>query len=76
MSALVGFIVGYVVGARNGGAGFDRVEHAAREIRESDEFRRFMVALRAHVRETAQLVGERLRSQIGPELTRGTEAPR
>ncbi len=76
MSALVGFVVGYVLGARNGGPGFERVEQAAREIRESDEFRRFLGALRSHVKETAQLVGERLRSQMDPQLTRGTEAPR
>ncbi len=74
MSALIGFLVGYVMGARNGGAGFDRVEQAAREIRDSEEFGRFMAALRSHAIDTARVLGEQVRSRAGIELSRGPEA--
>lgn len=60
MSALFGFVVGYVVGARAGSSGFDRVEHAVRELCDSEEFQRVVEALKAHAKETAQVMNRRL----------------
>lgn len=67
MSALFGFVVGYVVGARAGSPGFERVEQALRDIRESDEFRGFLQVLRIHAKETARILNDRLQSD-GPTL--------
>lgn len=61
MKLVVGFVVGYVVGARAGSQGFERVERAVRDVRESDEFQGFLTELQTHVRETARTVGELVR---------------
>lgn len=60
MKLLLGFAVGYVVGAKAGSAGFDRVEVAVRELRDSDEYHRVVDAVRAHVKETVQVLNRRL----------------
>lgn len=60
MKVLLGFVVGYVVGAKAGSAGFDRVEVAVRELRDSEEYERVIDALRAHARETVQVMNRRL----------------
>ena len=65
MSTVFGFVVGYVVGARAGNPGFERVERALRDLRNSEEFRGFLLALKVHARETAQLLSERLQGD-GP----------
>lgn len=67
MSALFGFVVGYVVGARAGSPGFERVEQALRDILSSDEFRGFLDVLRNHARETAQVLNDRLQGE-GPVI--------
>lgn len=60
MKLLLGFVVGYVVGAKAGSAGFDRVEGAVRELRDSEEYQRAVDALRAHARETVQTMSRRM----------------
>ncbi len=67
MSALFGFVVGYVVGARAGSEGFERLEQAFRDIRDSDEFRNFVSLLRSHLQGTVETVNDRLK-QDGPVL--------
>ena len=62
MSAFFGFVVGYIVGARAGNDGFDRLERAFQDIRHSDEFRNFVQLLRDHLQGTAQTVSDRLAS--------------
>ncbi len=69
MSALFGFIVGYVVGARAGNDGFDKLEEAWREIRRSDEFRSLLELARSHLSGTLKTVGERLQDDSGTILT-------
>lgn len=61
MKLLVGFAVGYFVGARAGSQGFERVERAVRDVRESEEFQGFLAELQVHLRETARTVGELVR---------------
>ncbi len=61
MKLLVGFAVGYVVGARAGSQGFDRVEQTVRDLRQSEEFRSFLAELRVHATETARTLGELVR---------------
>lgn len=73
MSALFGFVVGYITGARAGSEGWGRVEQAIRDIRESDEFRNLVSVLRDHLRGTVQLVNDRLASEnqtLMPDLER------
>lgn len=60
MGTLFGFFVGYVLGARAGSEGFDKVAQAFTEIRRSDEMRAFVGILRDHIRGTAATVSERL----------------
>ncbi len=69
MSALFGFVVGYVVGARAGNDGFERLEQAWRDIRQSDEFRNFLELVRTHVSGSLKTVGERLEDDSGSILT-------
>ena len=45
MGTLFGFVVGYVVGARAGSAGFDELVDSWRAIRESEEFTAFIALL-------------------------------
>lgn len=61
MSALLGFVVGYVVGARAGSQGVERLEQAWREVRESEEFRSFVELVRSQLKRTFQGVDGRLR---------------
>lgn len=64
MSALVGFVVGYIVGSRAGSQGFDRVEQAVRDLRDSEEFRGFLSEVKLHVKETVQLAARGGRGDI------------
>lgn len=66
MSTLFGFIVGYIVGARAGSEGFDRLEQAVRDIRDSEEFRNFLTVLRGHAQGTFDTLSERLKSDGKP----------
>ena len=61
MKLLLGFALGYVVGAKAGSAGFDRVEAAVRELRDSEEYHRVVDAVVEHAKETAQVMNRRLR---------------
>lgn len=60
MSTLFGFVVGYIVGARAGSQGFDRVEAALREIYESEEFRSFVEVVKSHAKGTVSTINQRL----------------
>ena len=46
------FAVGYFVGARAGSEGFDDVVQSFQTVRESDEFKGLVAALRSHVSHT------------------------
>lgn len=72
MSALFGFVVGYVVGARAGSEGFARLEQAWRDVRESREFRDFVQLVRTHVLGTLQTVNDRMQER-GRVLPDGDE---
>ncbi len=69
MSAFFGFIVGYVVGARAGSEGFDRLEEAWHETRRSDEVRNLLELVRSHVSGSLKTVGERLQDDRGTILS-------
>ena len=49
MELLLAFVIGWAAGARGGEQGFRDVVDAARELRQSDEFRALMRAMKAHV---------------------------
>lgn len=65
MSTIFGFVVGYIVGARAGSEGIERLEQAVRDIRDSDEFRNFTALLKSHLVGTIDTVNERLKSDPG-----------
>lgn len=52
MEILVAFAVGYFVGARAGSEGFDDVVNSFHAVRESDEFKGLVAALRSHASHT------------------------
>jgi hypothetical protein len=52
MEILVAFAVGYFVGARAGSEGFDDVVNSLQAVRDSDEFKGLVAALRSHVSHT------------------------
>lgn len=60
MGTLFGFVVGYVLGAKAGSQGFDRVVQAWNDLRSSDEFRDFLALLRSHTRGTLREAADRL----------------
>lgn len=70
MSALFGFVVGYVVGARAGSEGYARLEQAWRDVRNSREFQDFVELVRSHVLGTLQTVNERMqeRGRVLPDV--------
>ena len=49
MELLLAFVIGWAAGARGGEEGFRDVVDAARELRNSEEFRALMRAMKAHV---------------------------
>jgi hypothetical protein len=52
MEILVAFAVGYFIGARAGSEGFDDVVNSFQAVRESDEFKGLVAALRSHASHT------------------------
>lgn len=68
MGTLFGFIVGYVVGAKGGSERFDEVLQAFRAVRDSEEFRALLQALRLHASDTARDLGDRLSIEPGTEV--------
>jgi hypothetical protein len=52
MEILVAFAVGYFIGARAGSEGFDDVVNSFDAVRESDEFKGLVAAVRSHVSHT------------------------
>jgi len=62
MDSLLIFVVGYTLGAKAGNKGFEEVLASIRIIRESEEFKGMLSALRSHVgftlRELAELVAK------------------
>jgi hypothetical protein len=56
--AFIGFLVGYVVGTRSGREGAREVVDAAAALRESEEFKGLVDALREHARHGAYAVGD------------------
>ena len=64
MGTLFGFAVGYILGARAGQDGFDEVVRSVRAIRESEEFRGFVSAMKDHGRHVLREVTGRV---AGPD---------
>lgn len=60
MGTLFGFVVGYVLGARAGNPGYERLRDAWLELRSSREFREFFEAARAHLQGTLRAASDRL----------------
>lgn len=60
MGTLFGFVVGYVLGAKAGSQGFDRLQHAWNDLRSSPEFRDFLGLLGSHLRGTLRTAADRL----------------
>lgn len=60
MGTLFGFAVGYVLGARTGNPGYERLRGAWVELRNSRELREFLDAARAHVQGSLRTASDRL----------------
>ena len=60
MGTLFGFVVGYVLGARAGNPGYERLHEAWTELRQSEEMRAFFDAARSHLQGTLRIASERL----------------
>jgi hypothetical protein len=60
MGTLFGFAVGYILGARAGESGYDEVVRSVRAIRQSEEFRGFVSAMKDHGRHILREVSGRL----------------
>lgn len=60
MGTLFGFAVGYVLGARTGNPGYERLREAWLELRDSRELREFLDAARAHVQGSLRTASDRL----------------
>lgn len=67
MGTLFGFVVGYVLGARAGAEGFEEVVQSLRDIRQSEEFRGFVEAMKSHSRHVLGQVSGRLAGELPPE---------
>lgn len=65
MEILLAFAVGYVVGAQAGSESFQDVVDSYKAVRESEEFRSLLKALRDHAGSTLE--------EVGGLLRRGTE---
>ncbi|MGI8491572.1 MAG: hypothetical protein ACR2KC_01580 [Acidimicrobiales bacterium] len=48
MEIVLAFLIGYAVGAKAGGQGFDEVVLSAKAVRDSEEFHGLVDALRSH----------------------------
>ena len=67
--AFFGFLVGYVVGTRSGREGAREVIDAANDLRESEEFRGLVSALREHAKHGAYALGDWVSGDgEGPDL--------
>ena len=60
MGTLFGFAVGYILGARAGENGYDEVVRSVRAIRQSEEFRGFVSAMKEHGRHIVREVSGRV----------------
>ena len=60
MGTLFGFAVGYVLSARAGNPGYERLREAWLELRNSREFREFFEVARSHVQGTLRTASDRL----------------
>ena len=60
MGIVLAFAVGYVVGANAGQEGYRDVVDSARAVRDSEEFRAMLAALRSHAGATLRQLGDLL----------------
>lgn len=60
MGTLFGFAVGYVLGARAGNPGYERLQEAWNDLRNSREFQAFFDAARSHLQGSLRIASERL----------------
>ena len=74
MDSLLIFVAGYALGAKAGAHGYEEVVKAAKVVRESEEFRSMLRALRSHVghalREAADLIARPEPVEMGDVLQR------
>lgn len=66
MGALLGFFVGWVVGARGGTKGYTEVVDAGREVVRSPEFRALLEVVRAHTGYTLRQLADWLEIGTAP----------
>jgi hypothetical protein len=64
MGTLFGFAVGYILGARAGQEGFEELTRSIRAIRESEEFRSFVSAMKDHGRHIAREAAGRIGGEV------------
>ncbi len=74
MDSVLIFVVGYTLGAKAGTKGFEEVVASIKAIRESEEFKAMLGAVRTHLgyalREVAELVSKPDKIEMGDVLER------
>jgi hypothetical protein len=68
---LLAFAIGYVVGARAGETGWADVVDAAKALRQSDEFRALLDALRSHAAATLRALADVIGDRVEPVTAEG-----
>ena len=69
MGILMAFAVGYAVGARAGSRGYDELVASAKAVRDSEEFRGLVSALRSHAGHVLRELGARLATDADEPIT-------
>lgn len=67
MGTLFGFVVGYLLGARAGSEGYQRLTRAWSDIRQSPEFRDFLGVVREHAQTSLRVLSDRLDGDVEGE---------
>ncbi len=63
MGILLAFAVGYVVGAQAGNEGYDEVVTSLKSVRDSEEFKGLVSALRSHASYALTEIAQRLTAE-------------
>jgi len=66
---LMAFAVGYAVGARAGSEGYDELIASFKAVRDSEEFKGLIAALRSHTGHVLREVGARLATDADQPIT-------
>ena len=67
MELVLAFLIGWAAGAKGGEQGFQDVADAARALRQSDEFRDLLAALRSHLAATLRALAGVISSTPGTD---------